>query len=88
MFQRNCIFRITNANLVHPHCKCGRVGGKETKQAYLLVTDVTGKVLQRIALQPERYSYTLEISNFAKGYYHVCLYEDGFQSDCKKLIKN
>jgi Secretion system C-terminal sorting domain len=61
---------------------------KQTKQAYIVLTDITGKAIQRIALQTDKINYELEISNYAKGYYHVCLYEDGAQTDCKKLIIN
>jgi hypothetical protein len=61
---------------------------KETKQAYIVLTDVTGKVLQKIQLQPDTPNYRLETGNYAKGYYHVCLYEDNVFTDCKKLIIN
>ena len=61
---------------------------KGTRQAYVLLTDVTGKVLQKIQLQSNVSTYKLETGNFAKGYYHVCLYEDNVFTDCKKLIIN
>ena len=61
---------------------------KNSNQAYILLTDITGKVIKKIDLQRDKANYQIETGNFAKGFYHVCLYENGVQTDCKKLIIN
>ena len=61
---------------------------KTTKHAHILHTDITGKVLQRIDIQSAKVNYQIFTTNYSKGFYHVCLYEDGAQTDCKKLIIN
>jgi hypothetical protein len=58
------------------------------KQAYFVINDITGKVIKKIDLQRDKANYQIETGNFAKGFYHVCLYENGVQTDCKKLIIN